>query len=365
MRNFKLLCASLFLLLNSQTLQAWRIEGDTVIVIEDGDYLWKIAHNLYGRGFDYPKIWNNKLDPGLSSNPSNVYDGMRFRLNKPLNSSHDAPQPPKADSSSNEPPTPTATTSDPKTIQNVVNYYGSSNEPDKSNLSFGCQLLLNIVTSFFDVFFFPFILLLVTKFLLRGEDEKKRKFYLQLLIILLAGLILHTLVDNIGSFFSTRETIVERSGGGYLWPVLAAAATMIMILAATFFIKKYIFNDAISKNKPPSNKANEFTRKSTYIEICENISALKGVVDLMGANTSNQQQPTNYSKDFNTITDKIESLLHAQAAMYMRTIHINTAITKLTSLNNQVAAWNGTTKTNNILSNIKSLQLFIANELRK
>jgi hypothetical protein len=58
---------------------SWRIEGD-ILIIEKGDNLWKIAHSLYAKGYDYGRLWRACMDTTLSKNPNVIYEDMRFNL---------------------------------------------------------------------------------------------------------------------------------------------------------------------------------------------------------------------------------------------------------------------------------------------
>src|ERR1700748_3638668 len=75
-----LICSSL---INIPSAKAWRIEGK-YLIIEKGDNLYKIAHELTGRGSEYSKLWKNCIDTIISRNPNKVYDGMRFNIDSIL-----------------------------------------------------------------------------------------------------------------------------------------------------------------------------------------------------------------------------------------------------------------------------------------
>ncbi len=77
----RLLLATFLFIVSSFDSKAWRIE-DNCIVIENGDTLWEISHELYSRGFDYNKIWEARVDTIANSNPSLIYDGMRIDLDR-------------------------------------------------------------------------------------------------------------------------------------------------------------------------------------------------------------------------------------------------------------------------------------------
>jgi len=76
----KVLSLTLLLILSINSF-AWRIEGNKLI-IEEGDNLWNISHNLLAKGIDYKIIWdyNKEKYKHLTTNPSLIYDGMELNI---------------------------------------------------------------------------------------------------------------------------------------------------------------------------------------------------------------------------------------------------------------------------------------------
>lgn len=76
----KLLSIIIFLFLSFNSF-AYRIENNKLI-IENGDNLWNISHNLLSKGIDYHLIWdiNKGKYPQLTNDPSLIYDGMVFDI---------------------------------------------------------------------------------------------------------------------------------------------------------------------------------------------------------------------------------------------------------------------------------------------
>ena len=76
----KVLSLTLLLILSINSF-AWRIE-DNKLIIEEGDNLWDISHNLLAKGIDYKIIWEYNKDKykHLTTNPSLIYDGMELDI---------------------------------------------------------------------------------------------------------------------------------------------------------------------------------------------------------------------------------------------------------------------------------------------
>jgi len=70
----------LFIILIAPTVSSSWLIVENKIIIEKNDNLWDISHTLYGKGWEYRKLWDTKEPNSLSDNPNLIYPGMVFRL---------------------------------------------------------------------------------------------------------------------------------------------------------------------------------------------------------------------------------------------------------------------------------------------
>ncbi len=334
-----LITLTLLFLFCANTLLAWRIEGN-VLIIEKGDNLWQIAHALHARGFDYPEIWKGKLDKGLTNNPSLIYDGMRFKL-KPLPQQEQA-----ADAGGiSKPDTPDAKPADggSKTASagNVFNYYGEAGSKPEEEKSSWSGFFIKIGESFFEIFLFPFLLLWATRWLTRHDDERNKKYYLKLLFIFLATLILYALVRTFHfnyNFTSGKiEHVTPDPGIWQLLLLLVVAAILIVIVL--FFWQRFITGSIVKKessNKLAGNTNSDdgayFEVATIYQELIETITQHKEYYSAEGKNMHNYERNSNYIATGRQLIKRIQSWMVLKGALYLSYNNLNNLNNRLQTL---------------------------------
>lgn len=310
---------TLFFLFCSNTLLAWRIEGN-VLIIEKGDNLWDIAHALHAKGFEYPKIWKGKMDKGLTSNPSLIYDGMRFQL-KPLPQQEQA-----ADAGGiSKPDTPDAKPADggSKTASagNVFNYYGEAgNKPEEEKSSWS-GFFIKIGESLFEIFLFPFLLLWATRWLTRHDDERNKKYYLKLLFIFLATLILYALVRtfHFNYNFTSGKTESATYGPGIWQLLLILVAAAILIVVVLYFWQRFITGSSVKKESNNKQAYSINGDDGAYFEVAILYEELRKKVAQLKEQkfATSDSDKKNYRIDCLQLVKRIQSWAVVKGTLYL------------------------------------------------
>lgn len=171
MKTFKILLVAL-LLFAFNFAQAWRIDNGYVVV-EKGDNLFKIAHSLFGKGIEYDKIWNARLD-SFSKNPNWIYDGMRFKIAEVAQ------------------PSSLKDTCCNKKVTVNNNYNLDKNDADRPD----CDWLKSMMIDFGRITLFPSLALLLA-YCIKKKYEHSID-YKTILLITFGGIVALVLANNIG-----------------------------------------------------------------------------------------------------------------------------------------------------------------------